>query len=73
MNLKQIRKDCPDFFTYRNKDFFMIYYGMKATHKGQRSDSIVWESEDKSIYINYDKGYIYAENEKGEVFAEVEK
>ena len=69
MRLREIKRDCPERFTYRNKDFYMTYYGMEATHNkgigGQRSDCIVWESEDKSICINYDKGYIYAENEKG--------
>jgi hypothetical protein len=73
MNLKTIKELCPDFFTYRNKDFIMVHYGMDATHRGKRSDTIVWESKDKKTYIHYEKGYIYAENENGEIFAEVEE
>jgi len=76
MRLREIKRDCPDRFSYRGKDFIMTYYGMSATHgrgiTGKRSDFIFWESQDKKTCVTYDKGYIYAENEKGEVFAEVE-
>jgi len=61
MNLKTIKKLCPDFFNYRKKNFEMIHYGKEATHRGQRSDNISWASDDKKTYINYERGYIYVE------------
>ena len=73
MNLRDIKRKCPDTFSYRGKDYRMTFYGKTATHKGQRSDCICWSSYDNKNHINYNKGYIYAENDKGEIFAEVEE
>ena len=71
MRLRELKNNKPDRFDYRGKEMVMVHYSMSATHKGKISDEIVWESEDRTICINYYKGYIYAENEQGEILSEV--
>ena len=58
MNLKEIKKKCPDYFMYKGEEFKMVHYSLEATHKGQRSDLIIWENDNGTKVIEYDKGNI---------------
>ena len=71
MNLREIKKLIPDNFKYLNKNFIMIHYSKKATHKNQISDNIIWQSDSKKYIIEYDKGKIsFIDDVKGEVLRE---